>query len=268
MKRAIPVAAAVVCFGLLVGCDSSGTLPASQATPPSGDPAANREPAFRVSATALAQEAIADPKAAEAKYRGQLIEVDGRIDLANRVIGDSRMVSLIGARTGPDNVFSVDVMCLSVPNHRAQMWWLGKGEKVKVIGRVTNISPKAVYLDECTFTEQEPNPTVTLSAEQLAGEFAQNASAATKKYQPVLGEKYGKEVIVTGTVADRIKTRDGFYIAQLAGAARITVNCQLPKEEWQSLQRGEKVTIKGDYAKFAAQENAVVINNAFLLKKD
>jgi hypothetical protein len=267
MARASAVSAAAVCCGLLIGCDSSRSGPTSPATRPADDPSAAREPAFHVAATALAQEAVADPKAAEAKYRGQWVEVDGRIDLANRVLGDSRMVSLVGTQIGPDKSIAVNVLCLSVPNHRAEMWWLGKGERVTVVGRVSNVSPEAVYLDECTFTEREPNPTPTTTAEQLAGEFAHDAGAAKKKYQPVLGEKYGREVIVTGTVANLTRTRNGLYIAQLAGAARLTVNCHVPKEEWQSLKRGEEVTVKGDYANFAPEQSAIVIDSAFVLKK-
>lgn len=267
MTRASAVSVAAVCCGLLIGCDASRRAPTSPATRPADDPSAAREPAFHVTATALAQEAVADPKAAEAKYRGQWVEVDGRIDLANRVLGDSRMVSLVGTQVGPDKSIVVDILCLSVPNHRAEMWWLGKGEHVTVVGRVSNVSPEAVYLDECTFTEREPNPTPATTAEQLAGEFAHDAGAARKKYQPVLGEKYGKEVIVTGTVANLTRTRNGVYVAQLAGAARLTVNCHLPKEEWESLRKGEAVTVKGDYANFAAEQNAIVLNNAFVLKK-
>ncbi len=269
VRRAAILAA---CLGLVAGCGrqpgQSGTASTQQtgtAESPGGHPEAAQPPELKTTAEALAKEAIADPTAAEAKYKGKVVEVDGQVAFANKIVGDNRMFSLTGAKKQPTDAVSRDVMCTPRPDQQDRAWGLGRGQKVKVVGRVTGVNTFGVSLSDCTVAEEGPNPTQTVSAEQLAADYAKNPLAAEKKY--LAGEKYAKEIIITGTVAD-LKTKNDFYVVRLAGSGPVAVDCTVKKEDWESLKKGEKVTIKGDLSfAYDAKANAVVVETAFVLKK-
>src|SRR5271165_5334993 len=64
-----------------------GSPPAAKQNTGSGEiPAANVKAAFTVTAEALAKECITDAKAAEAKYQGKILEVEGIVDSANQLL--------------------------------------------------------------------------------------------------------------------------------------------------------------------------------------
>jgi hypothetical protein len=258
-----------VLFALVVafaaGCGNTDTKPGSPTTSSKAGAGGPQEPAYKLTAEALAKEALADAQAASAKYTGKVVELEGQVDSANRIISDNKGVFLTGAKKKPTDVIALNILCMPVESSKDKVWWLGKGHKVKAVGKVTAINGFIISLDECTITGQGASPTPKVTAEELTGEFAKDEEAAKKKY---LGDGVNpKEIIVEGTVAALDKTKNDFYIARLEGKGGLTVGCTLDKKEWEGLKKGDKVTIKGDLSGFRKDDKNVNVNTAFLLKK-
>ncbi len=229
------------------------------------EPVAKREAAFKTTATDLAKEFLADSKAALDKYNGKVIEVEGKVNSANKIVDNDKGFSLAGAKKDPKAILELNVLCETVPAQKDKVWWLGEGQKIKVVGEVFGANDLAIYLKDCEFTELEKSPTPTVSAKQLAEEFVKDEADAKKKY----GREPGvdPEVIVEGVVADLVTTKDGFTVVNLEGAAPVVVSCTTRKEDFETLKKGDKVTLKGHLSGFYKGENKVNINSAFLLKK-
>jgi len=254
------------CLIVATGCpkkDSSN--PDGRPKPPPANIEGAQKPEIKTTAEGLAKEAIADPKAAETKYKDKVVELEGKIDFANKIIGNGKAFHLAGAKKNPKDVVSVGIICFPTDAEQEKIWWLGKGQKVKVIGHVTGINTLGVYLDRCTVQELEKSPTVQISAEDLTAEFAKDEAAGKKKYLTEEGDP--KEIIIDGTVTDLEQSKDGLYTAKLAGKDGLTVNCTINKETYESLKKGDKVTIKGDLSGFYKNEKHVNVNTAFVLKK-
>jgi hypothetical protein len=232
-----------------------------------GDPKAakSKEVAFKVSANELAREFLADPKKAFDKYKGKTIEVEGGVEFANKLIGDDKGFTLNGAKKDPKDVLALNIFCVVPAAHKEKAWWLGKGQKVKVVGELYNANSLAVYIKDSDFSELEPSPTATVSAQQMTADFAKDEAAAKNKY---LNEGMNpKEVIVEGVVADLV-TKPGSYIVVLEGTKPVSVACATKKEELDGLKKGDKVTMKGDCSLFTKNDNMVNLNAAFILKKN
>ncbi len=257
------------CLAFAAGC--GGQRPSSPAGTAAGKgpgtPAAAPadKPEVKTTAEGLAKEVLADEKAAAEKYKGKVVEVEGAVAFANAFLGNGRMFHLSGAKKKPTDVVGLNLFCVPAAAHKDKVWWLGKGQKVQVVGRVTGVTSSAVYLDQCAVTELEPSPTPRLTAEQLTGEFAKDEAAAKAKY--LTKEGYPKEVIVEGTVAGRETTKDGFHTVKLAGKEGLAVSCTVDKETYEGLKDGDKVTLKGDLSGLYQGHKAVIVNTAFVLKK-
>jgi len=258
---------------LTTGCGTKGTpmnvkgVPAPTGTRPTDEgPATN--PEIKTTAEAFAKEVLADEKAAESKYKGKVVELEGQVQYANKIIGNDRMITLVGAKKKPTDVVGLNIACVPAAEGKDKMWWLGRGEKVKVIGRVSPyMSTSSVTLEQCTITEVGKNPTPQVTAEALVEEFVKDEGAAKKKYTE--SEFVMKEVIVEGTVAGTESKPDGsFHLVDLAGKNGYTVRCTVPKDVKDSLKKGDRVTMKGDLSLFDKDKKQLTVNTAFLLKKD
>jgi len=233
----------------------------------------NMTPVLKTTGEELIKDVMADEKAAKAKYEGKVIEVEGGVRQSAMFL-DSFYFKLFA---GQGQLGTVDVRCYPKEADQERLLWLGRGQKVSVVGRLTGISPLSIYMDDCTVTEKGPNPILQITAEQLAAEFAKDGMAAKKKYgheqaHPSDVIRSSKEVIVSGTIAD-LAIVDGSFgkepVAILAGSDGMTVTCRLTQKSWESLKKGEKVTVKGgvDTGILNKNKKTVRIERAFLLKK-
>jgi len=234
-------------------------------------------PELKTTAEDLVKEVMADKKAAADKYsKDKVVEVERAVRhaLLTKGIVDTLSFSLCG---GKGELGQLDVQCYLKDTEKDKVSWLGKGQKVSVIGKVIMASPTTISLNECTVTEKGPNPTMKIAAEQLAAEFAKDEKAAKEKYGVYLAHpsdvvNSAKEVIVEGTVADLLKRKGEFFgedhLAILAGSDGMTVTCNLDQKTWESLKKGDKVTIKGEVDTILNKDKkAVKLKNAFVLKK-
>jgi hypothetical protein len=252
---------------LTLGCDK----PAAPASPSSGErPGGGASPkqapaaAFKVNAADLAKEFIADPKAALEKYNGKVIEVEGTVAYANKIINNDRGFLLTGAKKNPNDIVGLNISCETVPAQQDKMWWLGQGQKVKVVGEVFNANNFHVSLKDCQFTELEKSPTPSVSAKELAEAFTKDEAAAKEKYRSKDGPN---EIIVTGVVAG-LEEKGGFSSVKLEGAGPVVVSCTVNKKDYDAVKKGDKVTMKGDLSIFDKTDHTITVNTAFLLKKD
>jgi len=258
-----------VAGGLLVltACGQKAGEPTRAGDPPgrSGPAPAARGPAdIKTTVAALTQEVIADEKAAQAKYNGKVVEAEGEVEFANKVL-NANGFSLKGAKKKPTDVIGVTVICNVPKGAEGKAWRLGTGQKVKVTGTAT-LTSLGVYLNDCTVEELEPAKTPKVSAKALAEEVLKDADAARKKYQTPEGRS--DAIIVDGTVAAKEKTKDGFHTAKLAGSGGVTVDCTVNAEDFAALKAGDAVTIKGDFSSYDPVAKAVTINTAFILPKE
>jgi hypothetical protein len=261
VSRDLRIVLFTLMVALVAGCGGGDSKPGK---PGDSHKAVAQDPAFKLTAEAFAKEALGNQKGASDKYNGKVVELEGQVDSANRVITD-KGIYLTGAKKNPTDVVGLNLLCTPGESAKEKIWWLGKGQKVKVVGKVIGISPLAIYLDECTITEQGQSPTPKVTADELTEAFSKDEEAAKKKYG---GDALSpKEIIVEGTVAALDKTKNDFYIARLEGKGGLTVGCTLDKKEWESLKKGDKVTIKGDLSGFYKDEKNVNVNTAFVLKK-
>jgi hypothetical protein len=196
------------------------------------------------------------------KYNGKIIEVEGPIEFANTWISE-RVIILAGAKKNPGDLLGVNIHCVPLGGEKDKAWWLGKGQKVKVTGEVVGVNATGIGLQQCTFQESEPNPTMKVSAEQLTADFSKDEAAAKKKY--LADGILPKEIIVEGTIGDLVKSKNDFYIAKLSGTDGVTVDCTVSKRAWEGLKKGQKVSVKGDCSGFEKKDKEVTVNSAFVL---
>ena len=74
-----------------------------------------KDPEVKTTAEGMAKEVIADEKAAETKYKDKVVEVEGKVQYANKIIGNNRSITLVGAKKKPTDIIGVDVRAFPPP---------------------------------------------------------------------------------------------------------------------------------------------------------
>jgi tRNA_anti-like len=259
---------AVLGWAVIIGLGCAKTdEPSKPISQPAGGGAAAK-PDFTLSAEDLAREFLTDEKAAETKYKDKVVEVSAVVYDANQLRSGAGVFYLNGAKSRKDG--GEPIHCEAVPEQKSLVPWLsggfagGKGQKVKVTGRVDKFHLGSVDLTACHITELEPPNTSQVKAEQVTDEFAREPEAAQKKYQE-------KEIIVEGTIADLVKMKDQFdnqhYSAKLEGAKPdLRVSCEIGESDFNNLKKGQKARFKGDCGLFPFREGELTVGWAFILK--
>jgi hypothetical protein len=267
-RSRIPARWLALALGLLLlsACGQKSGEPTNSGNAPNrdgGTPVVRGPADFKTTADAITKEVIADQKAAEKKYNGKVVEVEGEVSTANKIINPNGF-SMKGAKAKPTDAVGVVVICTVPKGAEGKAWRLSSGQRVKLVG--TAAVGHAVYLNDCTVEPLEPATTAKVTAKGLAEEVVKDADAARKKYQTPEG--YPKEIIVEGVVAALEKTKDGFHIVKLAGAGGLTVNCTVDEKDFAALKTGDAVTIKGDFSNYYPEDKGVTVNTAFVLPKE
>ena len=258
LYRCAPFVALTVFLSL--GCNAKDGKPgANPATPDAGKKTADQKADFSTSATQLAKDFLGDEKAATDKYTGKVIEIEGIVHTANPIIGKPGMFILEGAKKNEKDILGLNVYCSCPAGQENKVAMLSKGQKVKAKGSMQGANSLAVYLGDCSYAEVTPPSHLVVTAKQLTEDFSKDKDAASKKYQE-------KEVVVEGEVASLVE-KNGFFSAKLAGVkSPLVVSCTLRQEEFNTLKKGQTITVKGDCSLFS--DNEVTVNTAFLVKKD
>jgi hypothetical protein len=219
------------------------------------EPPKTDRPAYTVTAIGITEEFAKDRVAAEKKYKDKLIEVEGTVtSVTQNSVRRTADLSLLGSKK-PGEALARQVVCEMKKSLVGKVGLLGKGQKVRVKGKLDSESGGNVTLKEVEYEELTPSSVPRVTAQMLAKEFAQDKEAAAKKY----GDK---EVIVEGTIVD-LAEKDRNCSVKLAGSDKLVVTCNVEEDEFKTLKKGEKVRLKGELSLFVSGE--VVIVAAYLV---
>ena len=232
---------------------------------PADKPAKPVKPDFVVSADAISKEVFADEKKAAAKYEGKVVQIDGPVMTANKML-DPAGFSVEGGKKSPDDFSGYLVRC-SVPKaDLRKAWALAGKQKVSATGRVESVTGLSLTLSGVAVKELEPAKVPEVKAEALAAEYAKSGDAArAKKY---LGEDFRCEVVVTGVVA-AVAQAGVVWTVTLAGQGATRVACTFDPEDVKKLRAGDRVTVEGYLSGFDEKKaNSPTLSSAFLVKNE
>jgi tRNA_anti-like len=164
----------------------------------------NVEPDIRINALDLALEWAKGPAAADAKYAGKVIEVEGAItEYGNKNYFENKDVNPQFVKVGKTEVLFKDVRCETAETDLRNKISLKSAVKIKGLWLpvpppdtrlgARDITRERCTLVNCVFTEIGPNPRVTLTAEQMETE----ARTDRKQFDARYGDR-ATEITVTG----------------------------------------------------------------------
>jgi hypothetical protein len=102
----------------------------------------------KTTAAKLAKEFIDDEKAAEKRYKGKVIEVEGVVSSVNAAGGGGTLVTLRGAKKAEKDLFGTDVACGVPGKGAAAALKLKEGDRVTYRGNLLFGSASRVNLGD------------------------------------------------------------------------------------------------------------------------
>jgi hypothetical protein len=167
-----------------------------------------------------------------------------------------RPIGIVPLEAGKNDVYGV--RCYTVDK---EPWWkVSPGSAVKLKGKM----PEHGEPDDlfgCVFVETGPNPALTVTAEQLAGEQATNPEAAVTKYN----EKW---IILEGELLEKNGDKNQLVVK---GKGEVKVLCSfgaaaMDKERMNALEVGRKVKVFGQAAVYKTG-NVIYLNQCPMTAK-
>jgi hypothetical protein len=261
----------VACLLVAAGCGQQGGTTGSAASPPKSDTtkdtpaaaketdpkpaaAAANEPAFRGKAEDLHKEFKASKAAADTKYTGKYVEVEGRVDKVSWMTGFKDKLDLAPPQSAtPRESIACTMSPAAPPTYRE----LGTGQTVKVRGKLTLSIIGTIFLEDCTISDPGPSPVLRAKAKDLGAEFGkEDGEPAAKRYdsKDVFNPK---EMIVEGVVKDVVvgpgRTLDSKADVNVnldAGMSEPMV-CEVTsyeKDAAKKIKKGDTVVLKGQFS--------------------
>lgn len=202
------------------------------------------KPDVTISMAAFYQEVKANEQAGD-KYHGKVLRVEGYA--SGQVMGIDKSICRLVVHSEPRVSFSHDfgqaIECQVRGKTKAQAEGLIAGQQVTVQGRFD--SRGTMTLTEAELVSVGADPTVAITAEELAKEFAANPEAAQGKYM-------GKALSIQGVITS-VRVQDEtapFGWFALAGTGTHSIVCEYHsghpgKQQFAGLRAGQKVKVKG-----------------------
>jgi hypothetical protein len=219
---------------------------------------------------ALAREFKANKAAAEEKYWGKLLVIEGEVDSSNKDVGGRSFLMFRGytkAELEKEWTKALRyVICRFIGPPNARALEVVPKQKVKLQGQLMKArGSDTVELFDCELLEVGPSPAIYMTAEDLAREHAANAEEAEKKYK-------GKHLVLQAVVVGPQEAY-GFDALVLAGhdegtKTPLRVTAHVPfavQHEIRFMQKGEKVRVRGDYTGLV--KGTISLSNAIYLGK-
>jgi hypothetical protein len=241
----------VVVLGILLGCGGRAVQQGGgggddqrkqeqQAPPPPV------EAAVPVTAEQLAREVHSNPAAAEQKYKGKLLEVEGVVKSLLNHIGGGTVVMLKGLDGKVEGKFVyVPCVCNFDGLSESKAAALSEGQQVKIRGRCFETGRMPI-LNGCEVTFAGADPAPHVQADRLAQEFAQSEQKANEKYR-------GKYLVAQGVVREvRLEGTGGYLVFE--GAMKdgkpllVVAQCTMGfsyEDLLKAVKKGERREIKG-----------------------
>jgi hypothetical protein len=236
MNKFFPVVVAVVALALFA---QTGRVFA--------DAGATTKPAdFTVSSADIKKEFAADADAASKKYTGKIVRVAGTVNSVSEFNMDGQYI------------FTVDGMpairCTASAAGRKDCKAIAIGQDATVQGKCAEATKDKFTLGDCEVITAGKDPSVTVSAADLAKAFATKTGA--RDYN-------GEDVTVEGTVSE-VKIEhyqvflDGFKTAE---GKTVNVKCMVGASgegDAKKLKKGSKVVVKGRCTGIMDGEDVVI----------
>ncbi|MDB5310380.1 MAG: hypothetical protein JWO38_4582 [Gemmataceae bacterium] len=228
---------------------ASGRLPAIDAPKPEPKKESGPPADFKMTSEELQKE-CKDRKAAEAKYKGKIIELSGTVEEAKAGYDGKRGIIFLSS-TDPKSL-GIGGMCLiDDPNPHGKF---AKGQTIKVKGKFTGVAIGPT-LEACTVLEKGPDTAVRITSEELAKDYTADRAATEKKCDK-------RTLVITGEVAV-INTDDKkveFLELKGDGATRIECRYGLSINTLKDkLKPGDKVTLVGEMFGFRNEKGLFVV---------
>jgi hypothetical protein len=231
---------------LVAGCGRDPPAPANKDGP--GD--AGKEKTadkvdFTLTSEQLAKDYETDSAAANKKYTGKWVEVEGPVQFVLVLPGGDVNISLVGFKPDPNKFGGHTVRGIPAAEEREKLKGLVPGQKVKLKGKVDReTAGEYIELVPCAIVSIGPDPAIPVTADQLTEAYAADTKAADAKYK-------GKWVFVEGVV---LELRPDEASVILAGAGKkdgnsLRVSASYPdnrKKDFAALKKGDTAKIKGE----------------------
>lgn len=232
--------------------------PGPVAVQPAAPAPAPARPDFQVTAEAFAKEFTKDREAFKAKYANKVVEVTGTVHSVGQDIGGGGNVSLRG---DPD-VLVGNVLCGTAEREpwRAVL----PGQTARVRGRCPDRVSVEAMLFDAVVLEVRGDPPPTVTADQLAKEFAADPDAAEKKWD----KKY---LILTGRVKQVIPPKDlnGRFLLLESDPATPRVQPDFGTDDRAKRVRpGQQVRVLAQSLGVAAEKDRLLFIDCWLLDVD
>jgi hypothetical protein len=251
--RALGCVVGVLLLGIILGCGGGRAVkqggeevdqgPQAPAKPDLNKPA---EPAVPVTAEQLAREVHSNPAAAEQKYKGKLLEVEGVVKSMLNHIGGGTVVMLKGLDGKIEGKFVlVPCVCNFEGAGQGKAEALSEGQQVKIRGRCFDVG-RMPTLNACEVVTAGADPAPHVQTDRLAQEFAQDQQKANEKY-------LGKYVVASGVVREvRMEGEGGYLVFEgstkdvkpLPVVAQCTSGFSY-KDILKGIKKGERREVKG-----------------------
>jgi tRNA_anti-like len=228
-------------------------LPSPRGTPDAkGDGGAE----FTLTSAGLEAKLAKDRQMAQAKYRGQTIELSGTVkSSAPNYYGQGSVIDFAAAEP-----FGAGVLCTT--KDRIAPGTLARGQTVRVRGKWSNLGPALV---DCVVVERGPDTAVRASAQQVAKDFTSDADKARETYE-------NRTLVIRGEVATVKNDPDVpiIRIVELKGDGHTVVLCRFGSSDEErkipeSLKAGDKVAFAGEVVR--AEKGLVVVGPATWLPR-
>jgi hypothetical protein len=204
------------------------------------------EPAFTLTSDQLARDYEVDRAAADGKYKGRWLVVEGSLEDFDLFSSGRVLARLTGSGGDARKLSAPGIRCEFVPKATARLTDLTKGQKLMCKGKCAGAAGgNFVDLAECELLEIGPDPAIAVSAVRLTRDYAGDEKAADGRYRE-------KVLVVEGTVYER-KEGDKTVEVVLEGfdekalfPVRVVADAAGRREEFAGLSKGDRVKIKGE----------------------
>lgn len=231
---------------LAIGCGKDA--PAPETKDGSGDTGKDKTSAkvdFTLTSAQLAKDYETDRAAANKKYTGKWVEVEGPVEHVLVLPSGDVNINLVGFKADPNKFGGHSVRGIPPAEEREKLKGLIPGQKVKLKGKVDReTAGEYIELVPCAIVAIGPDPAIPVTADALTEAYAKDTAAADGKYK-------GKWVFVEGVV---LELRPGEASVLLAGTGKkdgkaLRVSASYPdnrKKDFAALMKGDTAKIKGE----------------------
>jgi hypothetical protein len=234
---------------LMGGCGPSPTAP-EQAFGP-GEVPREKAPSkvdFTLTSEQLAKDYETGRDAAEGKYKGKWVEVEGPTESVLVFPSGDVNIRLVGFQADPKKFGGHSVRGVPPAADAAKLKGLTPGQKVKLKGKVDRETAGSfIDLVPCEIVSVGPDPAIPVTADRLTADYARDEKAADARYRD-------RWLVVEGVVSELKEAKSGADSVILEGAGMkdgkpLRIVAAYPadrKPDFAALKKGDRVKIKGE----------------------